>query len=161
MKTLLLYDSTFGNTKQLARVMAEVLGELSSVQMIPLVQAQDLEIADADWLLLGGPTQRHSLSSTCRTWLNQLPRGALDGMPTAIFDTRYHRTELLSGSAAQLLAKEVGQRGATLVAPPQSFFVVKREGPLMAGEMARASTWAREVFDKAREWVHTFQPNVE
>jgi flavodoxin len=161
MKTLLLYDSTFGNTKQLARIMAEVLGESSSVQMIPLSHAQDLEVAEADWLLLGGPTQRHSLSPTCRAWLNSLPRGALDGMPTAIFDTRYHRTDVLTGSAAHLLAKEVEQRGATLLAPPQSFFVVKREGPLLAGEMARAATWAREVFEKAREWARTFQSTME
>lgn len=162
MKTLLLYDSTYGNTKQLARVMAEVLGEHTSVQMIPLTQAHELAVAEADWLLVGGPTQRHNLSPTLRAWLNHLPHGALDGMPTAIFDTRYQRAELLTGSAAHTLAQEVQRRGATLLVPPMSFFVVRREGPLVAGELARAAAWARTVLDKAGEWARTFQqPIVE
>lgn len=157
MKTLLLYDSTYGSTQELARVMAEVLGEHTSVQVVPLTQAHELAIAQADWLLVGGPTGRRNLAPTVRAWLEHLPHGALDGMPTAIFDTRYQHAEAGTGSAAHALAQEVERLGATLLAPPMSFLVARREGPLVEGELARAAGWARTVLTKAREWARTFQ----
>jgi len=157
MRTLLLYDSTVASTKQLARVMAEVLGERSSLQMIPLVQARDFEVANADWLLIGGAMQRRTLSPLLRGWITSLPRGAVDGMPTALFDTRDRRAPALPESAAQVLAQELQQLGAILLAPPMSFWVATREGPLRTGEVTRAVSWAREVFDKACQWARSFQ----
>jgi flavodoxin len=153
VRTLLLYDSIYGNTRQLARTISAELGEHSSVQVVPLSQADGLEIADADLLIVGGPTQRHNLTPTVRAWLAALPYGVLDGMPASVFDTRLHQPGIITGSAAQVIARELKRRGATLVMPPESFFVTHREGPLMSGEFARAVDWAHEVAVRARDLI--------
>jgi hypothetical protein len=46
-----------------------------------------------------------------------------------------------------VLAKALKRQGASLLAPPGSFFVSAREGPLAEGELARAGSWARMVYE--------------
>ncbi len=40
--------------------------------------------------------------------------------------------------------------GVEPIIPPESFFVktMKKEGPLLAGEVERAATWAKVLFNK-------------
>jgi hypothetical protein len=51
-----------------------------------------------------------------------------------------------SGSAAPIIASRLKRAGASLVLPPESFFVAEREGPLEKGELERAEQWAEQVF---------------
>ncbi len=52
---------------------------------------------------------------------------------------------LLSGSAARGIASQLGKKGAQLVVEPESFFVGGKEGPLLEGEIVRATAWARQL----------------
>jgi hypothetical protein len=97
--------------------------------------------------VLGSPTQYHEATPDMLAWLNRTHPRILDGLAVAVFDTRYHMSRLFSGSAAQMIGKEVQRRGGTLVAPPESFFVTDREGPLEAVEVERAASWANTLLD--------------
>jgi len=82
-------------------------------------------------------------------WLDRLPR-SLGGLPVAVFDTRYHTSTLISGSAASVVGAEIQRRGGQLIMPPMSFFVVDRHGPLEDGEVERAAAWADTLLDMLR-----------
>ena len=148
MNTLIIYDSTFGNTAQIAQAMAERLGEHGTVRTASANEAGLAEMKEIDLLIVGGPTQRHGVSPAMRTLLERLPRRTLHGAGAAAFDTRYHMAAWKSGSAAQRIASKLKRTGAELLVEPESFFVAEREGPLEEGELERAARWAEEVLKR-------------
>ena len=145
MITLILYDSTFGNTEHLARAMADGLADYGTVRLLRIPEDGEFERDGTDVLLVGGPTQRHATSPAMRAFLEGLPRRCLQGLAAAAFDTRYHMAAWKSGSAAHRIASRLKRAGATLVVPPESFFVAQREGPLEQSELERAVQWAEQI----------------
>jgi flavodoxin len=147
MNALVIYESQFGNTEQLARAIAQALGEYGPVRLELVGKAGHAMLEGMDLLVLGSPTQFHEATPEMLAWLDHLPPQILDGMPIALFDTRYHTSKLFTGSAADVIGKEVRKRGGRLIVPPESFFVTGREGPLEAGEVERAASWANTLLE--------------
>jgi flavodoxin len=162
MRSLVVYESWFGNTQELAETVAGALAAEGEVA----VQSVDdpLPPLDAfDLLVVGAPTHVHGLSSGMsrknaieqldgdeaepgigvRGWIDELP--LLGRPPVAVFDTRAHKPEFLVGSAAHGIAKRLRRRGYRLVVKPESFFVDGTPGPLEDGELARAAEWGRSL----------------
>lgn len=162
MKTLVVVESAFGNTRSVADAIAEGVGEATVV---------DVREADAlppcDLLVVGGPTHAFGMSRPStrdeatkqgghggdadavglREWLDGL--AVRPGQAAAAFDTRVTRVRHLPGSAARKAAKALGRRGCQMVAPAESFYVEDVAGPLAEGELARARDWGRELADAA------------
>lgn len=148
MNTLIIYDSTFGNTAQLAQAMADKLGEHGTARIALANEAGLTEVDGIDLLLVGGPTQLHGMSPNMKTLLKSLPRRSLQGIYAGTFDTRYHMSAWKSGSAGHAIASRLKKTGVSLVVEPESFFVTEREGPLEEGERERAANWAEEIYQK-------------
>lgn len=161
MNTLIIYDSIFGNTEQIARAVADKLKDHGLVIVVPASEASSFELKEADLVLIGGPTQRHTVSPAIRAFLENLPRRALRGLGAAAFDTRYHMSTWASGSAASRIASKLKRAGAALILPPESFFVTEREGPLEEGELERAVQWAHQVFERFEAERSTLKAKIE
>ena len=155
MQTLVIYDSKFGNTEKVAEAIARGVGSLAGVRVTSADgAARALEAIGSrpDLVLLGGPTQNRGPSAGLRALVDNLP-AALRGTPAACFDTRYRGPVLLMGSAASAAAKALTKSGLVLVAPPESFYIV-RHGPmdqqtLEPGELERAEAWGRAMATSA------------
>jgi flavodoxin len=156
MEAVVVCDSTFGNTARIAQAIARGLGERVSTRVVPASAAIEAPFEAPDVLLVGGPTQRHGLSPAVLAFLDSLPRGSLRGVRAATFDTRYHMTALLSGSAARQAAGSLRRRGCNLVVSPESFFMDRDVPPkgerrrheleqLENGELERAEEWGRRI----------------
>jgi len=161
MRSLVVYESWFGNTR---RVAEEIAGGLATEGDVDVCTVDDPlpALEDADLLVLGGPTHVHGLSSRrsregaldqgghgeagigVRGFIEGLPNG-VRGPRVAAFDTRAHKPVLLVGSAARGIARRLRERGYTLVAEPESFFVEGTPGPLEEGELERAKEWGRTL----------------
>ena len=153
MKTLVIFDSQFGNTERLAEVIAHRLGADAPLWAADGAAKEALIRRDWNLLIVGAPTQNHTVSPTMRALLQGVPYGALNDARVAVFDTRYHMTRFLTGSAADWIATRLARAGAALVVAPESFFV-ERDTPspgeqrrqdherLEAGEEERAQAWA-------------------
>ena len=161
MNTLIIYDSTFGNTAQLAQAMADKLGEHGTAQIASADEADLAEVKEIDLLLVGGPTQRHGLSPNMKSLLEGFPRRTLLGMHAGAFDTRYHMSAWKSGSAAHAIASKLKRAGASLIVEPESFFVAEREGPLEEGELERATVWAEEIYQRIEAGRSIEKDNAE
>jgi flavodoxin len=142
MNTLVVYDSEFGNTAQIARAIAARLETAGMVRCVSASDAAEIDTTEVQLLVIGGPTQAHGPRRQLSAWVEQLPPDALAGVEVATFDTRVHWPTFLSGSAARSIAKALQRRGARLLAPPESFFVTGKEGPLATGELDHATAWA-------------------
>lgn len=142
MNSLVVYDSKFGNTERVARAIADALGAFGTARATHVDQVSKDSVAGADLLVVGGPTQAWQATPAIKNFLNGIERR---GIAAAAFDTRFHKSAWLTGSAAKGIAKRLRQRGQVLIAPPESFFVEKSEGPLESGELERAAAWAREL----------------
>ena len=100
-----------------------------------------------------GPTHRHKVSARLKAVLESAPRGSLEGVKAAAFDTRYRMAAWLSGSAAKHIARRLCKLGAKLIVPAESFFMQRDQPPegekrrhqlehLEPGEVERAGEWA-------------------
>ena len=148
MKVLIIYDSTFGNTEKIARVIAKTLGGFGEVRLSHIDKMNPLDLEGIDILIIGCPIQRHKPTLGIRDFLEQVSKGTLKGFLAATFDTRYRMPRWKSGSAAHVIAKKLRKRGCSLLLSPESFFVAGKEGPLEYKERDRAVNWARMILEK-------------
>lgn len=153
MKALVIYDSQFGNTEQIAREIGTELGMNGWARVISVSDFETPDLAGVELLVVGGPTQIHGVSPNMRQFLDFLPSSALHGVNAAAFDTRVSGMKLLTGSAADGIAKRLTKHGANLVDKPVSYLVTGREGPLAEGELERASAWAKVLLEAVGEHV--------
>lgn len=156
LQAVVVYDSQFGNTLQIARAIANGLGEHGNVQVMAAAEAVAGPPEWPELMIVGGPTQRHGMSPTLRAFVESLPGDGLRNTRAALFDTRYRMAALLSGSAAGQAAGRVRRAGCRLVVAPESFFV-ERDRPaqdekrrhglerLEPGELERATDWGRAL----------------
>jgi flavorubredoxin len=155
MLTVVIYDSSFGNTARVAQAIGRGAATLGDVSVLSAGEAGG-QAEHADLLFVGGPTQRHRMSPGLAAFLDSLPRRSLQRVPAASFDTRYRMTAFLTGSAAKDAAGRLRRAGCQVMAPPESFFMEKDIPPkgekrrhalegLEAGELERAEEWGRSV----------------
>ena len=146
MNALVLYDSKYGNTEQLARAIGERIGAL---HVLPVEEVEARDLASCGLLIVGGPTHTHGMSVIMRDFVEGLSRGALRGVLAAAFDTRYHGSRLITGAASLGIERHLRRAGALLMLPPASFFVVREgeaeETKLVDGEIEHARAWAAQL----------------
>jgi flavodoxin I len=144
MKTLVVYDSLYGNTKTIAQTIGDAIpGE---VEVLHVGVAKASGPGAYDLLIVGAPTHGARPSPDAKAFLDQIEAFALKGVNVAAFDTRMtNKLITLFGVAAPKIAKALKEKGGTLVSSPQGFFVTGGEGPLKEGEVERAAIWAKDL----------------
>ncbi|HEY7488457.1 MAG TPA: flavodoxin domain-containing protein [Streptosporangiaceae bacterium] len=160
MRVLVVYESMFGNTQQIAKAIAKGLASYGQVDIVEVGDASTVEPRNGhDLLVVGGPTHGLGLSrpGTREAAANQAANGVVSRriglrewlevaetprqVPTATFDTRLDKPRWLVGSAARGVAKRLRRYGGRLVVAPESFLVKGTPGPLRDGEVERARRW--------------------
>lgn len=145
MHVVIVYDSKYGNTKAVAQTIGETMRSRAQVEVFSTSEVGTIP-PDVDLLVVGGPTQAHGVEQTMKAFLETVHGENVQDVPVAVFDTRVKWPKLLSGSAADGIAKRLQRKGARLVDDPESFFVGDKEGPLLEDELARASEWGEHLF---------------
>ena len=162
MRTIVVYESMYGNTREVAEAIGSGIGDAEVLS----VQEAVGRVGDPDLLVVGGPTHVHGLSSKrsrtvaavdkadgevpaaassepgLREWL-----GDLHGNRTthaAAFDTRAHGSPVITGAASHGIARRLRHHGYDVLAS-ESFIVHETEGPLAEGELERARAWGAEL----------------
>lgn len=148
MNSLVVYDALDGHTAVLAAVIAQTLRRFGLASAVPLSAVNLHQLQDLDLLVLGCATQRRRPTPAMLAFLDRMPPQAWGGLDVACFDTRFPLPRYLTGSAAHALVRPIRQLGALLLGAPESFFVTDREGSLAAGEIERATAWARALHNR-------------
>ncbi len=150
MNTLVIYDSQYGNTGRIAQTIAGTLRPFGQARAVRVDPAHPVEFQEVDLLVVGSPTQGFRPTPAMQSFLGNVSSQRLRSLAVACFDTRFRGT-LWKSSAAPRMARQLRALGVEPLLPPESFFVkaMKKEGPLLPGEIERATTWARTLFTKA------------
>ncbi len=157
MKSLVVYESQFGNTALVAEAIGAGLSEWGEAGIVGVDDAPGELPAGLDLLVIGGPTHAFSMSRAAsrtsaiadgaagtstgvREWLDRLPF-PVPVARIATFSTRQGHSPF-TGSAAKSAAKALRDHGARDV-EVTDFFVTAKTGPLEDCELERATEWAR------------------
>jgi flavorubredoxin len=161
MRAIVVYESIWGNTEKVARAVAAELESSMTVELFDTDSAPAL--LDAyDLVVVGGPTHAFSMSRPAtretavstkgaerapvrgiREWI-EAAGSTLRDIAVAVFDTRVE-TPRMPGSAAKVARRALGAHGFNTTVDAESFRVHGYEGPLVDGELERATLWAREL----------------
>ena len=152
MKTLILFDSYFGNTERTAFSVGEGLNNHGDIILKRLSEASPEMLKGIDLLIMGTPTRAFRPTKAAVDFLRKLPAHSLTDIKIAAFDTRISLADVdskvlrfmvgLFGYAAEPLQKIMVKKGGTAAGNPEGFYVKGTEGPMTDGELERASTWA-------------------
>ena len=162
MKTVIVYESMFGNTRRVADAIAEGARAVSEVHVYNVADATSALLLGAELVLVGGPTHAHGMSwpstreqaehmADADPDLTLEPQGPAMGvrewlesdpvLPTlyAAFDTRADAVKWFTGSAATHIAKKLKRHGRTEIASEGSFLAPDNDIDL--SELDRAREW--------------------
>jgi hypothetical protein len=167
MKAMIIYESMFGNTREVAEAIAEGLGANTDATVVPVWSAS-VSSADLDLLIVGAPTHAHSLSRPASRveagqWAEDTTKDLrlepnAEGMGVrewlescvavpprfAAFDTRADIARVLSGSAAGKIEKRLRRLGSSSFSVSQSYRV-DSHSRLEPGELDRARQWGHNL----------------
>jgi len=153
MKALIVFDSFFGNTEQVARAVGEALSQKDEATVARVSEVKPEHLLGIDLLVVGSPTRAFRPSEDTQAFLKGLAAQSLQGIRTAAFDTRINPDDTnsgfvrlvmrLFGYAAEPIARGLTSKGGALTGEPEGFYVEDKEGPLKDGELERARDWAR------------------
>lgn len=153
MKTLIVYDSFYGNTEQIALAISNSIGDKDYMAALRVNEVKPEHFTGLDLLIVGSPTRAFKSSKDITNLLNKIPDQSLVGVNVMAFDTRISVTNANSrlftvlarffGYAAKPIADRLVAKGGALLAPPEGFIVMDSKGPLQDGELERATEWTK------------------
>lgn len=145
MKSIVVYASRYGNTQRVAEAIADGIRAYASVELMPIENASSLFDGEPDLVVIGCPTEGHTMTPAVKQFFDSLSEEAFKGVAAAAFDTRVDWPRWLSGSAGSGITDRLQKLGAEVVAPKASFLVEGKEPVLKAGELERALAWGNTL----------------
>jgi flavodoxin len=157
MKTLIIFDSYFGNTAQIGHAIA------ASFPQHEVEVKQINEVGEVDWkgvnlLILGSPTRGFKPTEKVLSFLEQKYLLGLPHLNAAVFDTRIALDSIKSkffrfivntgGYAAPSMARLLKKHDVRLIGQPMGFYVSGEQGPLVEGESERAAEWGKTLLEQ-------------
>lgn len=144
MKTLVVYDSLYGNTEKIAQAIGSVIS--GEVNVISVKEGRASLLSPSDKLIIGSPTHGGRPTPPIVAFIDAIPPEVAKSIKVAAFDTRIPgRFIKIFKYAADKIAQSLQAKGAGLISPPEGFLVEGTKGPLISGEYERAKEWGRRV----------------
>jgi len=158
MKAVVVYESFWGNTAQIARAIAEGIGPNASALTTDeatgaAIEGADLIVAGAPLLGFNLPTEdmrssiRNTLGAPAPDLGHPSMRSWLEGVPVGLgrcagFETRIWWSP---GSSAKQISAGLRAKGFMAAGPDEKFLVTGKYGPLKGGELERAKQWGAKL----------------
>jgi flavodoxin len=157
MEALIIYDSVFGNTGQVAQSIGELISKnlQGQAQTLHVAEVTQEQFQGLRLLVVGSPTRSFRPTEAITKLIKEMPQKQIAGVQVAAFDTRIFLETIDSkalrfvvdkgGYAASTIAKGLQKKGGSLIAQPEGFLVTGEQGPLKEGELKRAEDWVNKL----------------
>lgn len=147
MRGLVVYDSVYGNTEEVAKAIADEIKVLGHQAELWVLRERGIpDKIDADFIFVGSPTRMHNMTRRAKRLIKDLDPKNLGGRPISFFDTEAESVVVANGpSAAQRMHDLAKLRGLNVREPVLKCGVVGPKGPL-----------SPDATDKARKSVRDF-----
>ena len=145
-KVIVVYDSLFGNTKQVGETIVEGMKEITSVDaLVTKTKGVDLKkLGDYDLILIGSPNHVGGSTLGIRNFIGKLGKLNLKGKWVAFFDT-YAGTA--REQAVRKMEKWLSEKAPALkiVAAGLSVKVEGMRGPIFDGELPKCREFGASI----------------
>jgi flavodoxin len=158
MKSLVLYDSVFGNTASMAGTVQSILEKRGEAVQMTASEFKREDLQSVDLLVLGSPTRAFEPTKALVQACKAMNAEDLKRVKVAVFDTRMDIAGMdikilklftkMRGYAADTMTKLMSKKGGLRIGETMGFIVEKSEGPLRDGEMERAAQWINDIADQ-------------
>lgn len=145
MKSVVVYDTRFGNTEKVAKGIAKAL--MADISKAP--EATVSELKGYDTLVFGSPTHAWNMSDGMKDLFNRMKGESFRGKKAAAFDTKFNRR--FAGSAAKKMEGRLRKLGFDIAVEPMSFFVKGMEGPLEDGELQKCEKFGKDIASRMKD----------
>ena len=155
MKSLIIYESYFGNTEKIAEAIGPALASKGEAKVAKAVNSSLTDLDGVDLLVIGSPTREFSATKNINAFIKKLNGNTYANLQVAVFDTRSDIKEVDSkflkfmekraGYADDSMVKPLQKQGMKVYEDAPGFFVNDSEGPLKDGEIERAIAWADTI----------------
>jgi len=150
MKSLVVYDSYFGNTELVAKTIHETLKNQGTSKLIHVSEASDLDIEDFDLVVVGSPTRYYKPTKPIVQFVREAKSYDIQ---IALFDTRMDAedhwilgpAERILGFAADTMATIVDMGRAQMDVEPLGVYVKTTQGPIGKRSLRDVETWTNLV----------------
>jgi menaquinone-dependent protoporphyrinogen IX oxidase len=152
MKGIIVYDTSYGNTKKIAETIAETLKESGiEVGLFYVKDVKKLSAKDYDFFVLGSPTKFGTMSFAIKFFLGKVKSEEWMKKPFAAFDTENRENlEKKEWSAAEKISEKLRDKKMNQLLPVLKALVLGQKGPLEEGEIERTKDYARELAIKLK-----------
>lgn len=158
MKGIIIYDTSFGNTKEIAKTIQETLKEKEiEADFYKVNEVKKLSAMEYDFIIIGSPTKFGTMSFAIKFFLGKIKGEEWLNKPFAAFDTENPeniekaRAENKEWSAAEKIAQKLKEKNMNQMLPVHKALVLGQKGPLVEGEIDRTKNFARELAAKLKE----------
>ena len=159
MKGILVYDTSYGNTKKIAETIAETVKESGiEVDLFDVKAVKKFSAKDYSFLVLGSPTRFGTMSLAVRSFLGKVKEEEWMNKPFTAFDTENpENIEKKEGSAAEKIAEKLKKKKMNELLPVLKAVVLGQKGPLKEGEIERTRDYARELATRLKAATYSLK----
>ena len=158
IKGIVVYDTSYGNTRKVAETIAETLKESGiEIDLFDVKGVKKLSAKAYDFLVLGSPTRFGTMSFAIRGFLGKVKKEEWMSKPFAAFDTENPeniekaRAENKEWSAGEKISEKLRDKKMKQLLPVFKALVLGQKGPLQEGEIDRTKDYARELDAKLKK----------
>ena len=153
MKGIVIYDTSYGNTKIIGQTVAETLRQSGiGIDIFYVKNVKKLNATDYDFMVLGSPTRFGTMSFTVKGFLGKLKSKQWMNKPFAAFGTENpENVERGEGSAAEKISEQLRTKQMKEILHPLKGIALGWKGPLQEGEIERTSAWSTELAAKLKQ----------
>ena len=160
-KTIVVYESKYGNTKLVAETIIEGMKEVSGAEVAinELKEADLSQLVDFDVILVGSPNHMGGATRGIRKFIDEFGKLNLEGKMVAVFDT------YLGGDfekAVRKMEKQISEKapGLKLVTPGLSIRVKGMKGPIAEGELPKCKEFGVKIATQIKTYcLHPKSPS--
>lgn len=146
MNGVVVYQSKWGNCRQVAEAIARGLEEAGHQVALEQVGSFEEPSPELDFVVVGGPTRIGKAYGPVKRFVKRGVTGDWAGKPFATFSTGASvGGEKPSAQASERLAEMLENAGLKPLAEPFKASVEDMHGPLAEGELDRAMEFGRDV----------------
>ncbi len=158
MKDIVVYDTSYGNTKAVAEAIAETLKKSGvEVDLFHVKDVKKLSAQNYNFLVVGSPTRFGTMSFAIKGFLGKVKGEEWMNRPFAAFDTENPeniekaKLENKQWSAAEKISKKLVEKKLNQLLPVLRAAVLGQKGPLVEGEIDRTKRYAKDLAAKLKK----------
>ena len=147
MKSVIVYDSYFGNTELVAKTIQEIFQQSHDSTLMHISEAYDLDIEAYDLIVIGSPTRYYKPTEPIIELVREVKPYPVK---VAFFDTRMDAEghwllgpiENLLGFAADTMVSVIDSGEASMDIEPLGVYVKTTKGPVGKRSLKEIQAWA-------------------